>query len=211
MVRLDRERLERARRRDAAAFQQLVEPHIGAIRRIALAFCRTQSDADDLAQEALLKAYRSLKGFDGKGPIAPWLYAVTRSVCHDWYRAQRARRRQEEVEFNEGAHGSEDDAAKSQPGSQLALLASKDRAERLWNAIRTLEPTFRVPLVLFDIEGMSYEEVARIERVPIGTVRSRLSRARERLHAVLERQEKSVTESGTLSSSLPSWGSGATK
>ena len=58
----------------------LVEPHIGAIRRIALAFCRTQSDADDLAQEALLKAYRSLKTFDGKGPIAPWLYAVTRSV-----------------------------------------------------------------------------------------------------------------------------------
>jgi RNA polymerase sigma-70 factor, ECF subfamily len=208
MLRPALEPLERARKQDARAFQELVEPHIAAVRRIALAFCRRQTDADDLAQEALLKAYRSLSTFDGTGPIAPWLYAVTRSVCHDWYRAERVRKQKAQVEFKEGQHGGEEQAAQSRPGNQEALLASKDRSEQLWNAIRTLDPIFRIPLVLFDIEGLSYEEVARIERVPVGTVRSRLSRARQRLHVLLEgvldSGEQELTESGTLSRPLPS-------
>lgn len=169
--------VERAIAGDSPAFEQLVGPHIATVRRIAFAFCHQRANADEIAQDALLKAYRFLNTFKG-GNLGPWLYSVTRSVCHDWYRHQKSRGRMHEVELNE-----EQDLEHSV--SPDSLLGARTENEQLWAAIRQLEPKFRVPLVLFEMEGLSYEEVARIEGVPVGTVRSRLSRARKRLLAML--------------------------
>lgn len=187
--------LELAHAGDRAAFQELVTPFVASIRRITLAFCSARPDADDLAQEALLKAYRSLRGAPEVMNLEAWLYSVTRSVCHDAYRQRRARGRDAEVEFDEQRDGQE----LSHPTAH-ELLQQKSESERLWCAIRALEPTFRVPLVLVDIEGLPYEQVARIEGIPVGTVRSRLSRARQRLAEILGRGDAA----GTFSSSAPS-------
>jgi RNA polymerase sigma-70 factor (ECF subfamily) len=187
--------IERARAGDAMAFESLVRAHVPRIRRIAFAFCRTQVDADDLAQDALLKAYRSLHTFREGTFLGPWLYSVTRSVCHDWYRQSRGKGRPREVELDE----ERELAADPSEFDQQQLLLVKDDAERLWAAIRTLEPTFRVPLVLFDIEGLSYEEIARVEQIPVGTVRSRLSRARQRLAALLGEADSDSLTAGTYS------------
>jgi RNA polymerase sigma-70 factor (ECF subfamily) len=116
-------------------------------------------------------------------------------VCHDAYRQQRSRGRDGEVEFDEARDGHQQ--LQPDPGE---LLEAKNDAERLWCAIRSLEPTFRIPLVLFDIEGLPYEQIARIEGVPVGTVRSRLSRARERLGQILTESEAP----GTFSPRVPS-------
>ena len=170
--------VEEAQQGSCSAFEQLVRPHYAAVRRIAFAFCRRRADADDLAQEALLKAYRSLHSFRG-GSLSAWLYAVTRSVCHDWYRHRKVRAHLNSTELDEPQHADDSDGP-------AELLSAKSESEALWDAIRELDPKFRIPLVLFDIEGLSYEEIARIERTPVGTIRSRLSRARKQLLDALQ-------------------------
>jgi RNA polymerase sigma-70 factor (ECF subfamily) len=173
----DRPLLERARAGDRAAFGELIRPHVPTVRRFAYAFARHWSDADDLAQEALLKAFRAIGGFEGRSSLATWLYSVTRSVCYDHYRGKLAHARDVEDPLDEHA----DLAAPSLEAGPDRLLESKDEAALLWRALKTLPAEFRVPLVLFEIEGLAYEEIAHIEGVPVGTIRSRLSRGRQQL------------------------------
>lgn len=177
MISLGMDLLELAQQGDRYAFEQLIRPHIASIRRFAYAFARDWDDADDLAQEALIKAFRALPSFEGRSSLTTWLYALTRNLCHDHYRGKLAKTRaledpldDAELEASENAH---------------AWLEHKADVTRLWEAVKRLEPTFRAPLVLCDIEELSYENVAQIEGVPIGTIRSRLSRARERLRRLL--------------------------
>jgi RNA polymerase sigma-70 factor (ECF subfamily) len=123
-----------------------------------------------------VKAFRAIDTFSGRSSLSTWLYSVTRSVCHDWYRGRTARARLRESEI--------EDAPDSGDPQDL-LLESKEGVVQLWSAIKQLEPEFRIPVVLFDIEGLPYEEIARIERVPVGTVRSRISRGRQKLRDAL--------------------------
>jgi len=192
--------LARARAGDAAAFADLIRPHLATIRRFAYSFSRDWSDADDLAQEALLKAFRSLHTFEGRSALTTWLYTVTRSVCQDSRRARATRASH--------LHDALEDDVPEEGPLQDHALQRKHEADTLWAAIRRLEPAFRVCIVLFDIEGRSYEEIAEIEGIPIGTVRSRLSRARARLAELLrpERAGRLVCSSipGTPSLEAPS-------
>ena len=174
----DAKLMHRARKGDPDAFQALVQPHLSSVRRFAYSFARDWSDADDLAQEALLKAFRAFGDFEGRAALSTWLYTVVRSVCQDHHRSAYQRRR--------ALHEPPDDNVEDARPHADELLERRDEAAELWDAIRELDPTFRIPIVLFDIEGCSYEDVARIEQVPIGTVRSRLSRARKRLRAALD-------------------------
>jgi RNA polymerase sigma-70 factor (ECF subfamily) len=169
------------------AFEELIRPHLPRVRRFAHAFTRNWADADDLAQDALLKAFRSIAAFEGRASLSTWLYTITRSVCLDYQRSRGARSRElEEPLQEESASRAE---VSPLPGPE-ALAAGKSDAERLWAHLRTLAPEFRVPLVLYEIEGLAYDEIARIEGVPIGTVRSRLSRARTQLRQQLANEDE---------------------
>lgn len=172
-----RELVERARRGEVAAFEALIAPHVPTVRRLAHAFARNWSDADDLAQDALVRAFRSIGTFEGRASFSTWLYVVVRSTFLD---SKRARRRPERF-----ADGSVDDLPETERDRQDLLVERKDESARLWAAIEKLDPTFRIALVLFAVEGMSYDEIAAIEEVPIGTVRSRIARARARLAELL--------------------------
>lgn len=126
-----------------------------------------------MAQDALLKAYRSFHTYQKRSSLSTWLYSVTRSVCIDWYRRQRSARTPQTSELSD---------EHCDPGdSQQHLLEKKSEAERLWKAIHQLSAEFRLPLVMADVEGLAYEEIAQLESIPVGTVRSRLSRARRKL------------------------------
>jgi RNA polymerase sigma-70 factor (ECF subfamily) len=174
MPAVDRQLLERARAGDGLAFGELIRPHVPSVRRFAYAFARNWSDADDLAQDALLKAFRAIGGFEGRSSLSTWLYSVTRNVCFDHQRSKQARAR--------GTEESLEAVADVDPPSPLPgpdrVLETKDEAELLWRALK-----------LFEIEGLEYQEIAKIEGVPIGTIRSRLSRARQQLEAELARVE----------------------
>jgi RNA polymerase sigma-70 factor (ECF subfamily) len=195
---LDEELLNRARRGDASAFQELIRPHLPSLRRFVFSFCRRWDDADDLAQEALIKAFRTIASFEGRSSLSTWLYAVCRNVCHDYYRGRLAKERGREDPL-EDVHDDPRD-------SQHTLLGAKSDSLALWAAVKSLEPEFRVAVVLFDIEGLSYEQIAGIERVPVGTIRSRLSRGRAKLKEILQRRAAFTAPPGTLAGAASSDG-----
>ncbi len=178
-----------ARQGDPAAFERLVRPHVPSLRRFARAFCGDQAEANDLAQEALLKAFRSFPGFRGQSRLSTWLYSVARSTFVDSRRSKLAHARARETTL-ESQH------APAGPGPD-ELLAARTEVERLRAALRELPPRFRVPIVLCEIEGLSYEHVATIEQAPIGTIRSRISRGRAKLLEILNRADEESTDAGT--------------
>lgn len=175
------ELIERARRGDARAFEQIIGPHLDSVRRFSYAFARDWVDADDLCQEALLKAFRSIHLYRDEAAFSTWLYSVTRSACFDWYKTRQSKHRLLACTLSPDLI--------DERNEQDSRLDTSLAAARTWAAIKRLKLTYRVPLVLFEIEGMSYQEIARVERIQVGTVRSRLARARAQLKRMLEVEE----------------------
>jgi len=169
--------LERARAGDPKAFTQLVSPHVDRLRRLARSFCRNDTEADDLAQEALLKAYRALGRFDGRATLTTWLYTIAKNQYLDHRRSKLFHWRARESAF--------DDASESQLPAPDELVEEKERARQLWHAVQQIDEKYRIPLVLCEIDGLSYEEAAAIEQVPLGTIRSRIARGKARLEEIL--------------------------
>jgi RNA polymerase sigma-70 factor, ECF subfamily len=159
---------------DEEAFDELVERHR---RRVYGLVCRLAgpADADDLAQEVFLAAYRSLRGFRGESTFSTWLYRITVHTCSHHLR----RRRLETTELEEG----EPDAHRERDPEQAALR--RELCDRVREAIDALPYKLRLVIVLRDLQGLSYEEIADVVRCPIGTVRSRLHYATQRLAVAL--------------------------
>jgi RNA polymerase sigma-70 factor (ECF subfamily) len=170
----------RAQGGDVVAFEALAAAHLGLVRRFARAFAPSEADADDLAQDALIKVYKSLRLFRYQAAFSTWLYAVVRNVFLDVAKSRAVRERAAE----EPMHGQEVEGIAGE-GAPDELLAQAQDRQRIWSALREVPVEFRTALVLFDIEGHSYDEVAAIEKVAVGTVKSRLSRGRAHLRRLL--------------------------
>jgi RNA polymerase sigma-70 factor (ECF subfamily) len=156
-------------------FEQLVLPHVDAAFNLARWLLRSRADAEDVAQEALLRACRFFRGFQG-GDARAWLLQIVRNTCYSWLDKNRPRELM--VEFHEELH--------PQPAATPESMAIADEGrERLTRALETLPPRHRAVLVLRELEGCSYKEIAAITSIPIGTVMSSLSRARRQLHSAL--------------------------
>jgi len=160
---------------DRLRFEQLVLPNVDAAFNLARWLLRRREDAEEVAQEALLRACRFFRGFHG-GDARAWLLQIVRNTCYSWLEKNRPRELM--VEFDEELH--------PQPVAtpESIAIADEDR-ERLSRALETLPPRFREVLVLRELEGCSYKEIAAITSMPIGTVMSSLSRARRQLYSVL--------------------------
>lgn len=167
----------KAKAGDPQAFQELVRPHLDSIRRFARSFCKNDSDADDLAQDALVKAYRSFGSFDGRSSLTTWLYTVARNQFLDHRRSKLFHWRSRESELS-------DFDPSSLPNAEQ-LLDERQKVETLWKALRRIDEKFRTPLVLAEIDGLGYEQIAEIERIPIGTVRSRIARGKDQLRTLI--------------------------
>lgn len=166
-----------------ADFTALALPHLPAVARIARALVRNEADADDLVQETYLRAFRYWHTFDRNTDCRRWLATICRNAFYDLKR-------------REGAAGVTDDTELESLAAirvhQAAVAAGLgDMYERLdlgpaiMQAIATLDPLFREVVVLSDLEGFRYEEIAVALDIPIGTVRSRLYRARRHLQEAL--------------------------
>jgi RNA polymerase sigma-70 factor, ECF subfamily len=156
-------------------FEALVLPHLDAAHNLARWLVRREAEAQDLAQEAMLRAYRFFAGFRGGDPRA-WLLKIVRNTCYTWL--ANARDAQDAAEFDEERHAVPEETPES-----LAIAGAQ--RERLVQALEGLPPRSREVLVLRELEGCSYKEIADITGIPIGTVMSSLSRARHRLQAAL--------------------------
>jgi RNA polymerase sigma-70 factor, ECF subfamily len=159
-------------------FEQAVLPHLDAAYNLARWLTRNEQDAQDVTQEAFLRAFRFFDGYQG-GNMRAWLLTIVRNTCYTWLHQNRPP--DSSVEFDEEIHSSES-AGGADP--EIQVLASADR-ETLHRALEELPGIFREVLVLREMEGMSYKEIADVASVSLGTVMSRLARARTRLRQSL--------------------------
>lgn len=161
--------------RDRVRFEQLVLPHLDAAYNLASWLLRNRADAEDAAQEAVLRALRFFGGFAG-GDVRAWLLRIVRNTCYSWL--EKKRPAELSVEFDEELH------VPFTPTPEALAIAGENR-DRLTRALDELPPRFREIIVLRELEGCSYKEIAEITSIPIGTVMSALSRARQRLQRAL--------------------------
>jgi len=160
---------------DQVRFETLVLPHLDAAYNLARWLVRSGADAEDAAQESMLRAYRFFAGFHG-GDARAWLLQIVRNTCYSWL--EKNRRAENMTELDEELHTVESP-------SPEALATAGDNRERLAQALESLAPRYREVIVLRELEGCSYKEIASITSIPIGTVMSTLSRARRQLQLAL--------------------------
>lgn len=162
--------------RKLALFEQTVIPHLNAAYNLARWLTRNGHDAEDLVQEAYLRAFRSFDAFQGQDGRA-WLLAVVRNTCFTWLKKKGG---QPTIEFDEQMHS---DAGESSDAE--SILLNQAALGSLQDCLEALPLEFRDVIVLRELEELSYKEISGIVRVPIGTVMSRLARARKRLQQCL--------------------------
>jgi RNA polymerase sigma-70 factor, ECF subfamily len=153
-------------------FEEVFLPHLDAAYNLARWLLRNDQDAEDCVQEAYLRAYRAFPRFRG-GDGKAWLMTIVRNVCYTAIRKLRSHETPEE--FNEEIHGPQDDGVNTEEFRRRA------NAETLKLGLDRLSPEFREIIVLHDLQGHAYKEIANIVGIPIGTVMSRLARARDKL------------------------------
>ncbi len=159
-------------------------PHLGAGFNLARWLVRGGADAEDVVQEAALRAFQALDDYRGGNPRA-WVLTIVRNACYSWLRRYRA--------FETPSEGNDESVAElpgdpaSEPESRL--LRAADR-QILHDALEALPVPFREALVLRELEGLSYKEIADIADIPIGTVMSRLARARRQMQEFILRNDK---------------------
>jgi RNA polymerase sigma-70 factor (ECF subfamily) len=166
-------------------FEQAVLPHLDAAYNLARWIMRNQQDAQDVAQEAYLRAFRFFPGFRG-GDARAWLLRIVRNTCYTWLHVNRPL--QDAAEFDENL--SPPDCHVPNP-EEVAL--QNDSKILVRKAMEMLPSNSREVLILRELEGMSYKEIADITGMPVGTVMSSLSRARVRLRQVLTELMTRVT------------------
>lgn len=177
--------VERAQGGDQHAFDLLVSKYQRKLGRLLSRFIRDPAEVEDVAQEAFIKAYRALPAFRGESAFYTWLYRIGINTAKN-YLVSQGRRAPTSTEFDA------DEAETFEDASQLrdintpeSLLLSKQIGETVNTAMESLPEELRTAIVLREIEGLSYEEIAGIMDCPIGTVRSRIFRAREAVAAKL--------------------------
>ncbi len=171
----ERALVEAAQQGDLAAFNALIEAHQQRAYHLALRIVRDVESAADATQEALLKAFRNLHMFHG-GSFRAWLLRIVMNACYDHLRRQRVRRALSLEEVMASFDGDWPLSAAAE-GPERAVLR-QELSERLSRAIDRLPVALRTVLILSDVEGLSYPEIAAAVGIPLGTVKSRLSRAR---------------------------------
>jgi len=176
---IDRQLVARAQRGDKRAFELLVEKYQRKLARLLSRFIRDPAEVEDVTQEAFIKAYRALPGFRGDSAFYTWLYRIGINTAKNYLMAMGRRApTSTEVEADE-AEGFEEGEQLRDINTPESVLLSNEIAETVNSTIEKLPEELRTAIQLREIEGMSYEEIAKVMDCPIGTVRSRIFRARE--------------------------------
>jgi RNA polymerase sigma-70 factor, ECF subfamily len=161
-------------------FDELILPHFNAAYRLARSFTRNAEDAEDIVQEAAVRALRYFRTFTG-GNARAWFLTIVRNLCSNWH---FHRQRAPLDWFDEEQHGN---AAETSIDPETLLLQKAD-ADSIYRAMNCMPERLRTVLILRELEGLSYKEIADTLDMPIGTVMSSLSRARQRLRTLLREE-----------------------
>ena len=172
----ERDMIERASRGDAAAFNHLMAQHERRMYAVALRMCGNREDAQDCLQEAMLRVYRAIGGFKGQSSFSTWVYRITMNTCLDELRRKKNRQNTSlDNLLDMGWSPADESNAPEKQAMRSELRRNLNRA------IQELPEEMRSAIVLRDIRGFAYEEIADMLNVNIGTIKSRISRGREKL------------------------------
>jgi RNA polymerase sigma-70 factor (ECF subfamily) len=170
----------RVRGGETRAFGELVARHQDSVYGMALRFVGGRGDAEDVAQEVFLRAYRGLEGFKGNAKLSTWLYRITFNLCADWLRRnKRADRMAATIETAA-------ELADSRVNLEEGVVMAEER-DTLRSALDRLDERYRSVVVLLYYQKMSYEQIAAVLDLPVKTVETRLYRARKMLRETLEK------------------------
>lgn len=171
MIEIEQDTLEQAAGGDIDAFRRIYDSFSAFVYNVALRVTNNSADAEEVTQDVFLKVYRKLEGFQFRSAFKTWLYRITVNTAINYYR-RSVRQYQDRVDY--------DDVAETLPGqSSAAENAIQNEFEtRLNGLLKLLSPEYKACLILREIEGLSYEEIASALNIPVNTVRSRLKRAR---------------------------------
>ena len=176
---IDQQLVERAQHGDKHAFELLVAKYQRKLGRLLSRFIRDSAEVEDVAQEAFIKAYRALPSFRGDSAFYTWLYRIGINTAKN-YLVSQGRRAPTTTEFDsEEAEGFEEAEQLRDINTPESELSTKQIADTVNKAVEGLPQELRTAITLREIEGLSYEEIAEMMNCPIGTVRSRIFRARE--------------------------------
>lgn len=170
---------ERFQNSDLPAFEELIRKYQDRVYNLCRYMVRDPQDAQDVAQDVFLKAYKGLKDFRPDSSLYTWLYRIAVNTCLDYKRkARRDALKKEPLP---------EDLASNEP-FPAELYESRENTEAIQAALQKLPEKLRAPIVLREIEGLSYEEVAEVVHASVGAVKSRISRAREELRQILRKK-----------------------
>lgn len=178
--------VERSQRGDLAAFDVLVTRHRGRVYGLVYNLVRNETEAWDLAQEVFIKAWRALPKFQGQSAFFTWIYRIAHNVALDYLRSRK--HEAGGVEFDEGVARDVEPGAPTAPREERApdeRLAHQELGQRINEALAQLSADHRAVVLLREVEGLSYEEIAEAVGCSLGTVMSRLFYARKKLQSLL--------------------------
>ena len=192
----ERDLIRRAKQGDMLAFEELILKHEKIVYNVALRMMNHSEDARDISQEVFLKAYRNLANFDERSAFSTWLYRITHNTCIDEMRKRKGKQSyslEEELENEDGSMQRQ--IADEGDTPEESLLREEQKSEIL-QALDTLSEEHKAAIILRDVKGLSYEEISEILELSLGTVKSRISRARNQCKTEIlkmrEQNDKSV-------------------
>ncbi|GGZ01605.1 MULTISPECIES: RNA polymerase sigma factor RpoE [Shewanella] len=186
----DQQLVERVQRGDKNAFNLLVQKYQGKVINLISRYVRNQADVADVAQEAFIKAYRALPNFRGESAFYTWLYRIAVNTAKNHLVSQGRRAPANDVDADEAEYYDGSDALK-EFASPERLMLSDEIKKVVFETLESLPEELKMAISLRELDGMSYEDIANVMDCPVGTVRSRIFRAREaidkKLQPLLER------------------------
>lgn len=185
--------VERLKRRDEAAFNELITMYQGRIFRLVYRMLGDRAEAEDLAQEVFVTVFKSIDGFRGDSKLSTWLYRVATNHCKNRIKYLQRRARGKKKEFDEIAEAGAIESATMNPSSRIArpdhIVEGYQKENILREAIASLDEDHRTLIVLRDIENLTYDQIMEVTGLAEGTVKSRLHRARNALREKVMRLE----------------------
>ncbi|OIN08719.1 RNA polymerase sigma factor RpoE [Oceanisphaera psychrotolerans] len=174
----DQQLVERVQRGDKNAYSLLVKKYQHKVANLVSRYVSNPGDVPDVTQEAFIKAYRALPGFRGESAFFTWLYRIAVNTAKNYLVAQRRRPPGSDVEIDDAEYYDGGDGLK-ELASPEHLVLSEEIKRAIFETIDALPEDLKTAITLREMEGMSYEEIANVMDCPVGTVRSRIFRARE--------------------------------
>lgn len=186
--------LTKAKNNDIDAFEKLIEAYQKKVFNIAFRILGNYDDANDAAQEVFIRVYRSLNSFKEQSTFSTWIYRITTNVCLDELRKRKNNKLvyiDEEIKNEDGEMKRQIESDEPSPD----IIAEKNELKRQINeAINDLTDEHKLVIVLRDIQGFSYSEIADITKIPEGTVKSRINRARQSLREIIVNKKELLNE-----------------